>query len=203
MKKLIISAIALLLIFSVQTSAQIKVGATAGMNFNTAKFTELQTSPKAGWNAGLTLLVDLPLGLSIQPSVVYSQKTTVIANGIDQVTNYIDIPVSLQWGPDLLIFRPFLDATPFIGYALSSKTQLVEDLKDTVNTKDLSNKGLQYGLGLGGGINVWKLQVVARYCWNFGLLQNLNDFKEHLNSEELVTTDKNFGGLMVNVAFFF
>ena len=35
---------------------------------------------------------------------------------------------------------------------------------------------LEYGLGLGIGIDVWKLQVIGRYNWNFGVLGNYKDF---------------------------
>ena len=60
-----------------------------------------------------------------------------------------------------------------------------------------------YGLGLGGGLEIWKIQLVCRYNWNFGSLlnqANKNDvfamFRKELN-------DKNFGGVTLSVAFLF
>ncbi len=210
MKRFLISVIALFLIFSVQASAQVKFGATGGMNFNTSKFTELDVKAKTGWNAGLTLLVDLPLGFSVQPSLLYSQKNANLVEGVSQNMGYLELPVSVQWGPDLLILRPFLDVTPYVGYAITNKTQMSADFGSLVGTiKGNEWEGKQrfeYGLGIGGGINVWKLQVVARYCWNFGSLYNVeswNDIKDHLNKDELSAGSENFGGLMLNLAFFF
>ena len=39
----------------------------------------------------------------------------------DLQVGYLEVPVSFQWGPDLLLFRPFLDVSPYVGYALSRK----------------------------------------------------------------------------------
>ncbi len=211
MKRLLVSVIALFLIFSVQASAQIaKFGVTGGMNFNTAKFTEVDVKAKTGWNAGVTCLLDLPLGFSIQPSLVYSQKNANITTYVSQNMGYLELPVSVQWGPDLLVLRPFLDVTPYVGYAIANKTQIKADIAGLVSaeaeSKDWEGKQrFEYGVGVGGGINVWKLQVVARYCWNFGSLyenETWNDIKDTLK-EELNMDSKNFGGVTLSVAFFF
>ncbi len=206
MKRLLISVIALFLIFSVQASAQVKFGVTGGMNFNTSKFTELDVKAKAGWNAGISLLVDLPLGFSFQPSLVYHQKNANFTDNVSQNMGYVELPVSVQWGPDLLVFRPFVDVTPFIGYAVSNNFKgEIGNLDFSGSSWDNKNR-FSYGLGLGAGINVWKLQVIARYCWNFGSLYNIeswNDIKDHLNKDELSADSKNFGGLNICLAFFF
>ncbi len=207
MKRLLTSVFALFLIFSVQASAQVKFGVTGGMNFNTAKFTDVDVESKTGWNAGVTMLLDLPLGLSVQPSLVYSQKNANITKAVSQNMGYLELPVSVQWGPDLLVFRPFVDVTPYVGYAIMDKTKLAGELGEmistTVDVEDLvKTQKFEYGIGLGGGINVWKLQVVARYCWNFGpLFEDLEELKAQV--PELNKGSKNFGGVMVNVAFFF
>ncbi len=211
MKRLLVSVIALFLIFSVQASAQIaKFGVTAGLNFNTAKFTEVDVKARTGWNAGVTCLLDLPLGFSVQPSLVYSQKNANITKTVSQNMGYLELPVSVQWGPDLLVLRPFLDVTPYIGYAIANKTQLKADIAGLVSaeaeTREWDGKQrFEYGLGVGGGVNVWKLQVVARYCWNFGSLytnETWSDIKDTLK-DELNTKSRNFGGVNLSVAFFF
>ena len=109
----------------VQTSAQVRFGVTGGLGWNKSKFnfTEMvKEKAPAGWNAGLTMSVDLPLGFSVQPSLLYHQKEAMLTDHIGQSMDYLELPVSVQWGPDLLVFRPFLDCTPYIGYALSNKT---------------------------------------------------------------------------------
>ncbi len=213
MKRLLISVIALFLVFSVQASAQVKFGVTAGMNFNTAKLSDFDVNSKAGWNAGVTCLLDLPLGFSVQPSLVYNQKGAFLADGISQSMGYLELPVSIQWGPDLIALRPFLDVTPYVGYGLSNKLKgdfELAGIEAGFESKDWDGKQrFEYGLGLGAGVNVWKLQVIARYCWNLGKLYNgdaiedWDNIKDHLNKDELSTESKNFGGINICVAFFF
>ncbi len=209
MKRLLVSVIALFLIFSVQASAQLKFGVTAGMNFNTSKLTGLDVNSKAGWNAGVTCLLDLPLGFSVQPSLVYNQKGAFLAKGISQSMGYLELPVSVQWGPDLIALRPFIDVTPYVGYAVSNKFKADLSIAEIENDTWKGKQRFEYGLGLGAGVNVWKLQVIARYCWNFGALYQGDDIvdwdsiKDHLNKDELSTNSKNYGGINICVAFFF
>ena len=109
------------------------------------------------------------------------------------------LPVSVQWGPDLLVARPFLDVTPYVGYSLSNKIKAdVAGLEEVVK----GGNGLDYGLGLGAGINVWKLQAIVRYNWNFGLLGKLDDFKD-LGIGDFKTENDTYGGVTVSVAYFF
>ncbi len=204
MRKILISAIAFFLLFAVQASAQARWGVTGGMNFGTSRFSELDIKAKTGWNAGLTLLVDLPLGFSLQPSLVYSQKNLNVSESLVQNVGYLEFPVSLQWGPDLLIFRPFVDVTPYIGYGISQ--EMLTSVKDGhVLPSGWSGKErFEYGLGLGGGINVWKIQLLLRYCWNFGPLYNVHgweDIKTQVGG--LNARNDNFGGLMFGASILF
>jgi hypothetical protein len=63
-------------------------------------------------------------------------------------------------------------------------------------------KSLDYGVGIGGGINVWKLQAIVRYNWSFGTMGNLEGFTE-LELGDLKTADRVHGGISVNLAYFF
>lgn len=201
MKRILTVVAALLLLFSVQASAQIRWGVVGGMNFNSSKFTELDVEAKTGWNAGLTCLVDLPLGLSLQPSLIYSQKNTNVTESVVQGMGYMELPVSVQWGPDLLLFRPFVDVTPFVGYAVSNN--LYSDILGDIASWD-GKERFDYGIGIGGGINVWKLQVIARYNWNFGSLYNVEGWEGIMdNLSDLKTDNRNFQGLTLSLALLF
>ena len=195
--KRICTIVLAMLFFCGAASAQAKWGVTAGLNFNTSKFTEIDVKARTGWSAGATCLVDLPLGFSLQPSLVYHQKGANITDQFSQSMGFVEVPVSVQWGPDLLIFRPFLDVTPYVGYALSQKS----------SDKDLSWKDLErfeYGLGIGGGLNVWRLQLIARYNWNFGSLygvQGWEDIKSDLKG--LKVNNENFGGVTLTLSYLF
>lgn len=212
MKRYIIVIAAAMLAFSATAAAQVNFGVTAGMNFNSAKINDVKMDAKAGWNVGATVQFDLPLGFSLQPSLVYMQKaagyeTPELSSGIledlkasfVQTVGSLVLPVSVQWGPDLLVARPFLDVTPYVGYSLSNKIKAdVAGLEEVVK----GGNGLDYGLGLGAGINVWKLQAIVRYNWNFGVLGNYEDFTD-IKLGDLNSENETFGGITVSVAFFF
>ena len=187
---------AMLLLGGITASAQTRWGVVGGLNFNTSKLKEIQVKAKTGWSAGATCLFDLPLGFSLQPSLVYHQKGADINDEVSQTMGYVELPVSVQWGPDLLIFRPFLDATPYVGYALS-----YESTDPNVGWKDLNR--FEYGLGIGGGINVWRLQFIARYNWTFGSLYGF-EWKDVLpNIKDMSVVNENFGGVTLSLAFLF
>lgn len=204
MKRILTVVLAALMLTGISASAQAKWGVTAGLNFNTSKFSDVDVKARTGWSVGGTCLVDLPLGFSVQPSLLYHQKGANITNEVSQSMGFLELPVSVQWGPDLLIFRPFLDVTPYVGYALSNK------FSASVAGIVLSDEGwkgkerFEYGLGLGAGVNVWKLQFIARYNWNFGSLYNVegwDDIKPHL--KDLNSKSENFGGVTLSLAFLF
>ena len=204
MKRILTVVLAALMLTGISASAQAKWGVTAGLNFNTSKFSEVDVKARTGWSVGGTCLVDLPLGFSVQPSLLYHQKGANITNELSQSMGFLELPVSVQWGPDLLIFRPFLDVTPYVGYALSNK------FSASVAGIDLSDEGwkgkerFEYGLGLGAGVNVWKLQFIARYNWNFGSLYNVDgwdDINPHLKDQN--SKSENFGGVTLSLAFLF
>ena len=210
MKKLFV-IIAALLVTSVAASAKGGFGVTAGINTNSTKVQDIQTAPRTGYNFGLTYLLDLPLGFSVQPSVVYTHKSAnlsitglgvldaLVSNKVFQNVGSLNVPVSVQWGPNLIVARPFLDVTPYIGYTVSNNIKgMAGDVKSVLE----GEKSLDYGVGLGGGINVWKLQAIVRYNWSFGTMGNLEGFTE-LELGDLKTADRVYGGISVNLAYFF
>ena len=182
------------------------------MNFNSATIADVKMDAKAGWNVGATVQLNLPLGFSLQPSVVYMQKAAGFTTPelssdfledlkaeMVQTVGSVVVPVSVQWGPDLLVARPFVDVTPYVGYSLSNKVK-----KDLAGIEKVvkGGNGLDYGLGIGAGVNVWKLQAIVRYNWNFGVLGNYKDFAG-VDLGDIKTDSETFGGITVNLAFFF
>ena len=206
MKRLFVVIVALFV--AVTTYAWGGFGVTAGLDFNSAKVKDVHMDCETGMNVGLTYLVDLPLGFSLQPSLVYSHKhatvnsaasASLVKSDVIQTVGSFNIPLSLQWGPDLIVARPFVDVTPYVGYSLVNK------IKGEIGSFAGSITGensWEYGLGIGAGINVWRLQAIVRYNWNFGALGNLRDFTS-INVDDLKTDNPTYGGISVNVAFFF
>ena len=67
---------------------------------------------------------------------------------------------------------------------------------------------LEYGLGLGAGVEIWKIQVTARYNWNFGSLFDAGGNAPGASeiwstAKESVLEGKNFSGVTLSVAFLF
>lgn len=199
MKKLVIAATLLVagLFMAENANAQSGFGVIAGMNFNSAKIKDIDIDAKAGWSIGGTYLLNLPLGFSLQPSLVYSQKSADLVLGT-QTLGAINLPVSVQWGPDLIIARPFIDVTPYIGYSLFNKL----DGEIAGEIKPDGKNAFDYGIGIGAGLNVWKLQAIVRYNWNFGPLGSLKDFTG-IDVEGLDVKDTTFGGITFTVAYIF
>lgn len=204
MKRIFTIIASALILMSAAASAQTKWGVTAGMNFNTAKISDVRLEAKAGWNVGVSCLVDLPLGFSVQPSLVYIQKgadySVIDALSMEQKVGSINLPVSVQWGPDLIVARPFLDVTPYLGYSLMNK--LEGGLASVIKGETSLKNAFEYGVGVGAGINVWKVQAIVRYNWNFGTLGNLADFR-NIEIGDFKVENETFGGVSVSLAYFF
>ena len=190
-------------------------GVTAGTSF--VNLNQAKTGAVTGYHAGLTYKFDLPLGFAIQPSVLYHVKGSIVedafTNGsaLDLNAGYVEVPVSFQWGPDLILFRPFLDVTPFVGYGVNN-TIKGKPIMDTAveiykNQWDGLSR-LEYGLGMGVGFDIWKFQLVGRYNWNFGGLLDASGKlpdKDSIisNVQTSVLEGKNYGGLTLSLSFIF
>jgi len=77
-----------------------------------------------------------------------------------------------------------------------------------VSTTSFKKAGLarwEYGLGLGLGIDIWKLQVSAKYYWNFGSLYNesgtMNDIGGQVKNA--FKDGRNFNGITFSLAYMF
>jgi hypothetical protein len=178
---------------------------------------DVSTDLATGYHAGLTWKFRLPFGFAIQPSFIYNMKASTVESAVQTGSTlnlnvgYAELPVSFQWGPDLLLFRPFLDVTPFVGYAVNNefetRSAVLDSIRSWENKWDGMNR-LEYGLGLGGGIEIWKLQFTARYNWNFGPLFNeegkVEGWQDVMNNAKTsVFEGKNFGGVTLSLALLF
>lgn len=205
MKKTLLAAIAALVlsVFAGESVAYAKhnIGIIAGGTFSTQKLKEVNSSTLAQYHAGLAFKFKLPLGFAIQPSVLYQVKgakfesLASVAGDLSKFSaGYLEVPVSVQWGPDLIVCRPFVEVAPFVGYGLNNNIK---------NWTDLNR--WEYGLGLGAGIDIWRFQINARYSWNFGSLAKVNSEAVAEATQDVVEAfkNKNFGGVTLSLAFYF
>ena len=185
------------------------------------------------YHVGITYKLDLGLGLAIQPSLTYEMKGATLNEDIASVgevvevsktintkTGFAEFGLDLQWGPDLVAFRPFVFASPFIGYMISQEE--TSDVEGTVaGTSEVSwdndkakawaeeakNK-LEYGFGIGIGVDVMKfVQLKAQYYMNLGSLYNEGQV---VNAKDVWGQVKdsygnveNYNGIKVSLALLF
>ena len=171
MKKIAILFL-LMCFITVPMWSQGRAGIKGGLNFNSLKDVSNNASDtwnkKTGYHLGLTYQVKIPfLGLGFQPELLFVRQKT--ENSINQslYLDYLTLPVNIQIGLDLLLFRPFVMFSPYISYAVGKGDMLSGQSWDDINRFD-------YGYGLGAGVDIWKLQVSGKYIWGLGKLQDLN-----------------------------
>lgn len=177
---------------AVVSSAQVAV--TGGLNFS--KIKDVDSGSYTGYQVGFAYKQPLILGLAIQPELVFASKKGA-SDALNM--NYIELPVQVQMGLDLIALRPYIFAEPFVGYALGGNLK-VQDVKRKINMENLESR-LEYGLGIGAGLDVLnKVQVSCKYYWNFDDC-SLNSFLDY--AKEHISNRESFNGFMVSAAIFF
>lgn len=178
-------------------------GVTAGANFSTLDgLKDFNMGAAAGFNVGVLYDFKIPVPvvpIHIQPSLTYSMKSADIGSNLlnaDFSVGYLELMASVQPSLDVVLARIFLDISPFVGYGLHGSGDLKE-----LWSADVVNK-LEYGIGLGAGLKIWKIQALARYSWNFGGLINGPDVMDGPNLYQTIK-GANFGGVTVSVAYIF
>lgn len=159
-------------------------GLTGGANFHTVNPKDIGAQTLTQWNAGLVYKLNLPLGFQLHPALLYNVKTaSVDAMPADFSVGYLEFMASAQWGVDLILFRPYLEVSPFVGYGLNGWGRV-----DPTSGWYPSDR-LEYGVGLGGGLQIWRFQVAARYNWTFADIRNARD--------------ADFDGVTLSLTYFF
>jgi len=189
--------------------AEAQVGIVAGLTSSKADMSSAIDDVKniALYHAGLTYKIDLGIGFAIQPSLIYQVKGANLGS-LDAATGedfklksgFVELPVGFQWGPDLLMFRPYVFAEPFIGYQITSSDKGAENFGDW--TKQAKNK-LEYGFGVGGGLEIAShLQLSVQWFKNLG-----NMFGDNVKSADTTWSEvkdvKNYQGIKVTLGILF
>ena len=165
-------------------------GILGGANFCTTSIAGIKSESMTQWHAGLSYKMNLPLGFHIQPTLLYNVKGSDFnLSETDFTVGYLEFMASVQWGIDLILFRPFLDVSPYVGYGVNQAGDL------SLAWKELGNP-LGYGVGVGGGLDIWRFQLVARYNWDFGQI-----FKPDQSVSPVVGA--RFRGVTLSLAYFF
>ena len=212
MKKSIFAiALAISLFSAIEASAQ--VGVIGGFTSSTTQVKNIDSKSLNLYHFGIVSKFDIGMGFAIQPGLIYQVKGVALGDiSADTKTEdfqlksgFVELPVGLQWGPDLLAFRPYLFAEPFVGYQISGSDSVVlsgsnEDLKQWAS--DAKNK-IEYGFGLGIGIEFGgRLQLSAQYFNNMGKLFNEDKVDTATIKEDVKESlkDGNFKGFKLSLA---
>lgn len=168
------------------------LGVQAGLNFSTIRFSDDDGSynddfdSKVGFNAGLTAEFPIAEMFSIETGLLVSTKgvrSTLETNVFGVTTKatdklnlvYLDIPINARVNIPIGNTKIFATTGPYIGIGLTGKAKSELEVngdttKETVDVSwgndDLEDdfKRLDFGVSLGGGIQIRAVEVGISYA---------------------------------------
>lgn len=185
-----------------------KVGIIGGLTSSQTNLKDLDAS-QAGFHAGFTARSSSVLGFALQTGLLYNQKGTQyksVNEAIKEKVGYVEFPVQLQYGVDLLLFRPYAFVEPFIGYAVNNSVSYGEI---TIKNQWDGVNRFEYGLGLGAGLDLGKdFQLSFKYFWNFDNASIDGTLKEVASAwwssaKSSLSDGASFNGLMISLSILF
>lgn len=226
MRSLRIMAVALLLLVgagaSAQTIGSMRLGVIGGFTSSDSNADIFKTSSYSLYHAGVTFECPIAGGFAIQPSILYQVKGATLNNvydfdgglvphipvGLDTKVGYVEVPVQIQWGPDLLAFRPYVFAEPFVGFGVNTSGRFsIEDisLEDVNDFRNAAIQRLEYGVAAGLGFEFSRFQISGRYFWNMGSLYNeTGAVNPVVQAVRMAYNDnRHFNGFSISAAVFF
>ena len=150
-----------------------------------------------GFNAGLVFNFNLPLGFELNPELLYVQSG-VKKDGVPASlkTGSLRLPVNIQWGIRLLgVVKPYVVFSPYIGGVLFSEGTGMLDIEEKFINR------LQYGVGIGAGVYIWRFQVSFKWNWDLNTVIKENSEMDLPHFGDL--KDKKFNAGELSLAFFF
>jgi hypothetical protein len=177
MKKIALLLVSILCIGVLSAGAQGFI-VKAGYNYSASSVSEMKKG-RSGWQAGIGFQTSSSHGFSFQPELLYKVSGLKLSDGANLSLGYLELPLNVQWGPDLLICRPFVFAGPYVGYKV--RTAASSDFPESAAS--VLNK-FEFGLGAGLGINIWKLQIAGRFNWNLGSFADVKSAQQVIQQYE-------------------
>ena len=212
MKKTIIILCTLFLSASaIAQDQKVKLGIKAGLNLATLTFdeSELDSSSKAGFTAGVMVEIPMTKKFSIQPEIMYSQQGTKTSFSDSDVTNsnyestiklnYLNIPVMLKY---YVIEGLSVQAGPQIGILLKTNNKYKDNFLGYDNQESFDLK--EYSSGIDTSLNVGlgyqfkdKFYTDLRYNISYS-----NVFKDG-DTNHFIDNDMKNRVLQITIGYFF
>ncbi|MBZ4037553.1 PorT family protein [Flavobacterium sp. 17A] len=188
-----------------------KFGAKAGLNISSLTFdeSELNSSSKTGFTAGLMAEISLAKNFAIQPEILYSQQGMKISYSDAEVENshykstielnYLNIPVMLKY---YVLKGLSVQAGPQIGILLKSNNKSQDNFlgyenKDNYNLSDYAN-GVDTSVNFGLGYQFKnKFYADARYNISY------SDIFKDANDTYIINSDMKNRVFQITVGYFF
>ncbi|MCR5409011.1 MAG: PorT family protein [Bacteroidales bacterium] len=204
--------------------ANAQIGIVAGFGSSTTTINEEDLLANLNgvndYHLGLAFKLPLPFGFAIQPELLYQIKGAdlgQVVNGEKQADaaaeefkfndGFAELNLGVQWGLDLVAFRPFVFAKPFIGYRIN-EGEVEQFSEDTEKALNEAKNELEYGFSIGAGLDLLEhFQLSVEVFKNLGALYNadgeINASKEDIPDTNKLTDLSNYGGIKVSLGFFF
>ena len=152
-----------------------------------------------GYNFGVGYRTGTWNNFKFQPELVYNVRGTRVDDATNWKMSYLELPLNVQWGIDLILLRPYIQVSPFVGY------DLMNVITDTGTGKTLEQvtsgaNRFEYGISVGGGLDLINhLQLSITYNWNFGEVADLEAYKAEIAG----ISRKKARGLQLSLAYLF
>ena len=170
MKKIILSALAVIAISSLTMAQGFHLGAKAGANLGKIDGSSFKSEFNLGYQVGGFAEIDFTKGFGIQPEVLFSQTNTTVTDeplsglkpGEKISLNYLNVPILLR-----------LNASKLLTINLGPQfSVLTNNHKTTAGNIGDAFKGGDLAMVAGAQINLGALKLYGRY--NIGL-NNINE----------------------------
>ncbi|MBO4572097.1 MAG: PorT family protein [Bacteroidales bacterium] len=146
--------------------------------FNYSHFDPENIGAYNAWFAGVGYQTYGWNGFALQPELVYRVNGAKFEDAATLRMNYLELPVNIQWGIDLLVAKPYIFVAPFVGCNLGNVVTPEGHFSDATIRNAV--RLLDYGCGAGFGIDFWYLQLTAKYNWMFGPVADWGAFVDSL-----------------------
>lgn len=115
-RKLFLTAAAVISALSLSANAyaggygKARAGLMAGVSSSSSNAKNVDAKSIGRYHIGLTAELPIAFGFAVQPSLLFQTKGTKLSDvgpekfRLDTRAAYLELPVQIQWGPDLMAF---------------------------------------------------------------------------------------------------